>query len=1734
MNELTCGNKNKAGRDVLYNVDNEFVPPIERAYNKFHPLLRKELFENPENVSSSKYFKIQDPLQLVTVEDDSNNAIGNNNIRGGKKCVIGNINSQDVLVGELFGMCSKEEMINKQQTSTANDFERLSGFLLNDDIEARIVNHHLAVKSFQRSDASRVFHKELVRSVMWCRMVVRRLIVYFIEADRQMFGYLYYKNIGFNNYRYIDIYNFLRDRLRAVWQDLTVQHANRHRGSIECYEISFRFLLLSEECLCNVKEFNSVQNGSLMSTCLGKLMSGYQDVEYSKKKFNELIDNLEFMNILIYDSPYQAEFWSYRILTSMNINLKNENSSDTRIIDIINSLNSRLSDNPLIKLALDIHCSFRLLNIVRYFRYFRKCIDIINTLMENSKMKNNSFKKYSHSLILICILIKKYSNIIRLKYLTILVSSNISRKQNMPLKDFIEIFGIYIESIEYLKLFTERFGIHIYRKDNPNISIFNGGNGGVGSMYSSIRDLTKDIEGRNRNNCYIVSFRECVNPSSFDSLSILNSLSFPSEILSSLFSRIQRIDILDPISGLLSKMDFETKGSRYDHETSKNDISNNNMRDNTNFSNFFDTALTAGNRNIVNAKNNTDTNLLIRDVSNIDINKYRNGAASIINENDQQNYVNNISNNNNSNDIIVQGFYQNSNHQNSSINSNNFTLNYTSVNNRNKRSIYQVEDYYNEDRHDFENNILLQETCISNKNCINHRNSDFGIYNNNINNKKRMFINQVGNNNNSDNNSDSKNNNTAICDNFNRVILGTSADPFDGDSKTSNDVVSGITGGISVGNKNLVANTGKSIGVSNIKKTNGDSTEDNNVINAEIKFKSNESGDETLLNSCSESSEDFRINETEKQIYSDNLIEDNLIGIGNWKKHKSIFNYQQIMRIKRGELDKINLDKKNDDDTQYKDYITCNNGSNINYYPENFHLNSIISSLDLPYSKNGVNFLLEASVKGILREIKNDIISNILDSINFSFVFFYNQLLSLNGISRSHINSLNSFYTKVELILSNVTKSDEGIGVECDSGEFVFPWNSVVLESERLSKCNESNERQRVILDLYENDFIFNNSDLNCIYDSYSGNFNSCDDEYFNRSIPIHVEMLSIWMNYNNFSCLRNRLFSEKDIYTINENIKLETANNIGITFENIFNDYITNNGDVVVWTLPFLVNNSFNSKQVPEDDDYLGKSLSSFTFNISTVEGKQKIIDEFLNCCSVLNINKYLKKDVKLKIPILKTITLIFSFVICIQTDKFDLFKNDSLIAENEIGVIEKKLSEIINCEYLNGNEELVIASNSDLIQTNPYSKSVKNIINNKLIISHYSGMSCNFKFKCVGLAPTGMIGVVNDANSGNNNIIVYEPGISSLINTKLSFGSYSNNIKILNHSVRNSIHKKNKEYCTNENIEEGKNDSSRKIAAFNEATYSNDINYEGNSSSELIKIDIKTFILTLLVKDFHGIDDKKRKKTLLISDVNECEHEHLIESEEKEVNIKIATGPGIRYDNLFSLFRCSIIRGFINCFRLFTNGNIDWILVSSNFAYSDIKDIITWIYHIYLYTNNFFDEFESNTNSVNCEHIYPNDEYFIKDTEMLGNDSFLTQTTAELIHLYFSWISIISKNWNGGNLKIPNIIWNVLFDYIQPVNDIDSIKNKLNSTCNNNNHRIVESYYYFNPIFELIKDYLICFHVEHTKAKENNKYDMKTAYIGNSIINNSSDEFINYIDRELINYKAFNYVNKYKLDNF
>ncbi|OII74321.1 uncharacterized protein cubi_01165 [Cryptosporidium ubiquitum] len=1541
------GGKNKAGREFIYNVNNELRPPVENAYSNSHPLLRREIFEDQENELAKMYFRIQDPVQLSSSGQFET--------------------SQDVFVGELFGMCSREEMINKQQTSTANDFERLSGVTLNDDLEARIVNEFLTVKSFQRSDASRVFHKELVRPVVWCRMVVRRLLVYFIEADRLNLSYLYRKPLG-QGYKYVDIYNFLRDRLRAVWQDLTVQHATRHRASIDSFEVSFRFLLLSEEYLCNFKEFNSVQNGSLMSTCLDKLMSGYMDVLYYKKKSSDLSDS-EFSRILVYDSPFQPEFWSYRILTSMSIKIKDAN--DNRIMDIINSISPEIIHHPLIKLSLGIHCSFRLVNIVKYFRYFRKCYGIILSLIKDESNSSKllpdkiqsyylkkdcldykHYREFGHALILICILIKKYSNIIRLKYLNILLSSNMSKRQLMPLSCFIEIFGFYIESIESLKLFTKRFDIKIFNKDDPNTFLFQGNRVEHFQSIQQIASLNKK---------FVVSFKDCINLS-MESLSILNSLSWPSELLTSLLEKIPRIDILDPILGKISKVEFKAKTQTDGLNYNKDKISGSGPNQ------FSFTPISSSNRDIINSnyKSNSLSNTIIQNLKDIDINKAAANlhySANPIKKNKRKGFfmeeeLPKIPPGPNSNsDIFID------------------SITTLRTHNTNKR------------RSLTENEIIpsLSTTEI--------------LYNSQTQREPTSFQ-------------------TELSPSFNiNYSQDSSASSFisKGRQTTEADIKTDymqICAGTCLGvpeNSHVVEEENEKHSEYDYERevihVSESSLENDFDLGLQKSGQILEIGEKLSVNVGIKDFENTEINISGSE---NPIIEDGLVGLSGWKRFRVLFNKYQ--NSKNG----LEMGSEND----------LIENTTIDDKENQKHINVLLSRINLPENESGINQWLNLSVSGILERIQTDIISRVIKSLKFSFVFFYNQLMNIEGISRFHISQLNMFYTKLELILSNLTNKDflDKETTQTDqfnSGrnyDFIFPWNSVMVKSELLS--DNEKERDQMIIDIYEVDF------SHYISERFQSNNQS--------QIPVHVEMLSIWQN-NTRTCLRNQLFSNEDISLLKEKERENIKEAEDLTLERLLYEYLINNGDVIVWTLPFLVKSNESIASIVEtgvfdyseepSSEYMKRSLDSFAFEITSDKGKKQLITEFESCCKVLNIKRYPVEEVKSKIPILKNITIVFSFVTYVPSTYFFLADGNQEFYQrfrDEIVDLENNIEDIILKDYLQECQSLVISDDLILGAED----------NESFLISNYSGVSCNLKFKCIGIAP---LEVLQDSTKKQDRISIYVPGLNSLINTKLNGKSFPNNLVIYN-------------------------------------------NY-----NEDLEIDSTSFLSTMWLQNFH-----------------------------KGLNMRVRVHSNYKgfYDNIeLALLKEAFKKGFIECFGLFTNGNIDWILVSGSCSYTEIKEIIVWIYDLYIHSMACFDNGLLASISLG-RGSFPSSPWDLK------NHYEIRELSRGILKQHEKMIKSISDSLKSKQkpaslpIIIPKVIWNVLFDHLQPVNTLTSILSD-------------------STLFEQFSDQILIrqsFQENIEKDQESIRSLKKEQILG-------SEDLLSKMDRELFNYKAFNYLNRFRL---
>ncbi|ORM40226.1 uncharacterized protein BXIN_1375 [Babesia sp. Xinjiang] len=344
------------------------------------------------------------------------------------------------MVGEVLGMCPAKEIRQKLEMNTASDLERAS---------SSKINPRLALKSFQRSDASKVFKPEETRPAVWCRRTIFNILCYYVDADLIRKPYLMSKNFS-----YLDVYNFLRDRLRSIWQDLTVQHCAKHRAYIECFEISIRFLIYSNEVLCENEEYDIAQNRGLMNTCLDKLMEGYEAVHKYKtlrqsKRHTALCSDKypnynEVMDVLVYSSPHEPEFWGYRLL--MHIPQLLLPGGSATFCDIRQRMPPELRENALVRFAIEVCHSAAAGNLYRYFTLMRaeECPALYAALMN------------------------RFAICLRVQFLETLVTRKIAKRHVNPLDidTFNALFGFEGEPPSNAEKMLTKYDITVYSTDD--------------------------------------------------------------------------------------------------------------------------------------------------------------------------------------------------------------------------------------------------------------------------------------------------------------------------------------------------------------------------------------------------------------------------------------------------------------------------------------------------------------------------------------------------------------------------------------------------------------------------------------------------------------------------------------------------------------------------------------------------------------------------------------------------------------------------------------------------------------------------------------------------------------------------------------------------------------------------------------------------------------------------------------------------------------------------------------------------------------------------------------------------------------------------------------------------------------------------------------------------------------------------------------------------------------------
>jgi hypothetical protein len=200
-------------------------------------------------------------------------------------------------------MCDFQDALNREVSRDISIFETASIEEL-DGKQVPRVALDLAVKKYMRSAADRTFSADEVRTPEAIERTIDYLITQVLDLDTAA------SRIGFlaRKYAFTEIYIFLRDRLRAVRQDLALQGLGTTRVFIEAHEICIRFLIMADQFCCGQERalFDPKQNNEQLAQSFQPLHHAYEDAREAEEADEPWI------------SPNEPELEAYFLLMCLN------------------------------------------------------------------------------------------------------------------------------------------------------------------------------------------------------------------------------------------------------------------------------------------------------------------------------------------------------------------------------------------------------------------------------------------------------------------------------------------------------------------------------------------------------------------------------------------------------------------------------------------------------------------------------------------------------------------------------------------------------------------------------------------------------------------------------------------------------------------------------------------------------------------------------------------------------------------------------------------------------------------------------------------------------------------------------------------------------------------------------------------------------------------------------------------------------------------------------------------------------------------------------------------------------------------------------------------------------------------------------------------------------------------------------------------------------------------------
>lgn len=143
------------------------------------------------------------------------------------------------------------------------------------------------------------------------------------------------------------VYQFVRDRMRAIQQDFTVQSSDRSDAAVDVHERMVRFLIMADHFLCGKKP--PIYDWKLSSDQLSNCLSTLKDLYFDNRQIG-------------YHCPNEAEFQGYRALFFLG---------ESDAMKSLFQLPYSISNSEPVQLALQLHKYYVSDDYIHFFRMIK-------------------------------------------------------------------------------------------------------------------------------------------------------------------------------------------------------------------------------------------------------------------------------------------------------------------------------------------------------------------------------------------------------------------------------------------------------------------------------------------------------------------------------------------------------------------------------------------------------------------------------------------------------------------------------------------------------------------------------------------------------------------------------------------------------------------------------------------------------------------------------------------------------------------------------------------------------------------------------------------------------------------------------------------------------------------------------------------------------------------------------------------------------------------------------------------------------------------------------------------------------------------------------------------------------------------------------------------------------------------------------------------------------------------